>query len=104
MERRGFLQSVLSGTAVAAFGKVAPAGTSTKAEVVRVEGAAVRTGKHQFDTARLSGMLDRTMMRLTNTDTPEKAWRGLFSPKDVVGLKLNCLAGRYLSTHPVFVE
>jgi len=33
----------------------------------------------------------------------DKIWRSLFSPKEVVAIKVNCLAGKGLSTHPELV-
>jgi uncharacterized protein (DUF362 family) len=33
-----------------------------------------------------------------------QAWQTLFSPHDVVGLKVNCLAGRGISTNPALTE
>ena len=33
-----------------------------------------------------------------------KVWQTLFSPDDIVGLKVNCLAGKGLSTHPDIVN
>lgn len=40
------------------------------------------------------------MMALTGAQSAAEAWRQLFSPRDVVALKVNALAGPDLSTHP----
>jgi len=54
------------------------------------------------DTAFLGRILDRALAALTGQPAAQ-AWQALFSPRDVVGLKVNCLAGRGLSTHPALV-
>ncbi|HHT9124715.1 MAG TPA: DUF362 domain-containing protein [Candidatus Brocadiia bacterium] len=52
----------------------------------------------------LNKILADALMKLTLTGTPEKAWQSLFKPNDVVGIKLNCLAGKQLSPHVELVE
>lgn len=47
--------------------------------------------------------LDRGLAALFG-QSPDRVWRALFKPGDIVGLKLNCLAGRGLSTHKPLVE
>ena len=75
-----------------------------RAKVVQATDPKVRIGPERFNADRLAGMLDRALMRLTNTNSAKAAWRALFSPRDVVGLKVNCLAGPRLSSHPVVVD
>ena len=43
-------------------------------------------------------MVDRAILELTGKDSLADAWRTFVSPDDVVGIKLNLRAGRYLST------
>jgi uncharacterized protein (DUF362 family) len=121
MQRRTFIRAMAGGAATAALGgaealaaslpapgavgaRDAAAKAKAKAQVVRVRDDKARTGDEQFDDGLLAAMLDRALMKLTNAGTPQAAWRSLFSPKDVVGLKVNCLAGPPLSTHPVVVN
>jgi uncharacterized protein (DUF362 family) len=61
------------------------------------------------DTSRASGipdlrtlqrMVNRSVAALTGIDDPDEAWHSLFAPSDVVGIKVNCLAGRGISTNP----
>ncbi|RKY05544.1 hypothetical protein DRP77_00595 [Candidatus Poribacteria bacterium] len=47
----------------------------------------------------LGSMLDEALAALTGKD-PIDGLRSIFSPKDVVGIKVNTLSGRRLSTHP----
>lgn len=72
--------------------------------VVRAHRPNVRTRGGRFDPAVLDEMLGACMMRLTNTDSPSRAWRSLFSPNDRVALKINTLGGKGLSTNPAVVE
>lgn len=52
----------------------------------------------------VSRLIHKAVMQLTNTPSQEKAWRTLFKPNDVVGLKLNCLSGKKMSPHIAVVE
>ncbi|HLG30055.1 MAG TPA: DUF362 domain-containing protein [Candidatus Brocadiales bacterium] len=58
----------------------------------------------KINKSLLNKVLTDALMKLTLTGTPEKAWQGLFKPNDVVGIKLNCLAGKQLSPHVELVE
>jgi len=51
----------------------------------------------------LAGLLNQGVQRVTGAADPAEAWRDLFKPSDVVGIKVNCIAGRRLSTHPEVV-
>lgn len=48
--------------------------------------------------------LDNGMRACFNVDTPLEAWRRVVKPGQMVGLKINCLAGRGISTHVTLVE
>lgn len=52
----------------------------------------------------LERMIDSALQKLTGAPSASEAWRHLFAPRDVVGIKVNCLAGRGLSTHPELVQ
>ncbi len=43
-------------------------------------------------------MLKEGMLKLTNEKSLKKAWRKFVSPKDIIGLKVNPVAGRLLTT------
>jgi len=55
------------------------------------------------DGRTLAGLLNQGVMLLTGGNEPAQAWSSLFEPTDVVGIKVNCIAGRHLSTHPEVV-
>ncbi|HPP74378.1 MAG TPA: DUF362 domain-containing protein [Armatimonadota bacterium] len=45
-------------------------------------------------------MLGRAVAKLTGKSSGAEAWKSLFKPTDVVGIKVNCLFGKGVSTHP----
>lgn len=56
----------------------------------------VKEGVPSYDAAYR--MLKESMLLLTGEKKIEKAWRKFISPKDVIGLKVNPVAGRMLTT------
>jgi len=74
----------------------APAGKS-KLILARHDRAVV---DGRIDQSVVTDMLERSMTSFTGADSGEEAWRGLFSPDDIVGVKINCLFGPGASTHP----
>ena len=52
------------------------------------------------DAGKVAAMLDRAMAALSPAEAAWAAWRALFRPSDVVAMKVNCLAGPALSSHP----
>jgi uncharacterized protein (DUF362 family) len=75
-----------------------------KSKVVIARDAALRGSGASVDSTRLLKLLDRAMQSFYGSDTPLDAWKKLVKPGEVVGLKVNCLAGRGASTHPILVE
>lgn len=61
-----------------------------------------KTGK--IKETLVSPLLQKAIMQLTATPSPEKAWQSLFKPNDIVGIKLNCLSGMKMSPHVEVVE
>ncbi|GAB4352021.1 MAG: hypothetical protein Kow0099_36220 [Candidatus Abyssubacteria bacterium] len=53
---------------------------------------------------QLRTMLNVGMNILYEGENAAAAWRNLFSPDDVVGIKVNCIAGPNLSSHPLLIE
>ncbi|MEW5807802.1 MAG: DUF362 domain-containing protein [Acidobacteriota bacterium] len=48
-------------------------------------------------------MLSRSMRKLTDKTDEIDAWKQLFSSDDTVGIKVNCLAGKGLSSNPELI-
>jgi uncharacterized protein (DUF362 family) len=64
----------------------------------------LRGGGPGINSVRLQNLLDRAMQSFFDRDTLLEAWRQLVRPGEVVGLKVNCLAGRGASTSALLVE
>lgn len=56
------------------------------------------------DEKRVLDLLDRAMAAYTGRDRPVEAWKRVVPPGVVVGLKINGLGGRGISTHAVLVQ
>lgn len=70
--------------------------------VLARDAAAVRALRP--DAARVRQMVDRAVVALTGAGSPREAWGGLFTERDVVAVKVNCLAGPGLSSSREVVE
>lgn len=106
MNRRDFIkQSLFIG---AGFSFLPPALFADTAlvlsgsRVVQITDPGVRT-KNSFRREVLTTMLDKGLSHLYETSQPDKVWQQLFSPKDVVGIKVNCLSGKHGSSHKELV-
>ena len=75
-----------------------------KSKVVIARDAQLRGTGVSIDSSRLLRILDRAVQSLHNCDSPEDAWRRVVRPGEVIGLKVNCLAGRGASTSVPLVE
>ena len=64
----------------------------------------LRDGKGDLDPGKLDEVLTAVLTRAAGEETPVGAMRHLFRPTDVVGIKLNCIAGRGLSPSPALVR
>jgi uncharacterized protein (DUF362 family) len=64
----------------------------------------LRATPTSLDSSRLLNCLDRAIQALLDCDSPLEAWRKVVRPGEVVGLKVNCLAGRGNSTRPELVN
>jgi uncharacterized protein (DUF362 family) len=63
----------------------------------------LRSGRSP-DHTRLLTILDRAVQSVYGCDSPAEAWKKIARPGEVVGLKVNCLAGRGISTRVELVE
>jgi len=111
--RRSFLKRglALGGMLVASRARpaAAQAGLPTpaaqgKSRVVVARDQKLRTSATTLDSTRLLGLLDRALATFYGCDSALEAWKQVVRPGEVVGLKVNCLAGRGNSTHPELVD
>ncbi|MFB3923705.1 MAG: DUF362 domain-containing protein [Terriglobia bacterium] len=56
------------------------------------------------DAARLLKLVDRAVQAFYDRDNALEAWKLVAAPREVVGLKVNCLAGKGVSTSVPLVE
>jgi uncharacterized protein (DUF362 family) len=107
MDRRNFLKKCAAGAvALSAAGEVnllAQQSAAVKSRVVVVRDAMLRTGP-KVDSARVFNLLDRGMQAFYGLDNPLQAWKKLARPGEKVGLKVNTIAGRGLSTNVEVVD
>ena len=68
--------------------------------VLTVRSNKVLNGSKQVDSSVLSEMLKKGLLALSGDLDFRDTIRRFYSPKDVLGLKVNCLAGKGASTHP----
>jgi uncharacterized protein (DUF362 family) len=58
----------------------------------------------QLNEDAVSELMDQAMMQLTGRSSAKEAWRDIVLPDDIVGIKINPLAGPELSTHSIIVD
>lgn len=110
--RRDFLKecalgALVAGTARFSFAdtKVNPAtAAGAKSRVVVARDSALYGASAAPDSARVQKLLDQAMQHFAESSDPITPWKLLVRPGEVVGLKVNTIAGPGLSTHPVLVE
>lgn len=100
--RREFLKgAAVAGAAIAGLpgtlGKVF--GDEAKSRVIIATDPSVMTGG-QPTAAVLDKMLNGCVTKLTGESSAVGAWKKLFKPNDIVGIKVNCLFGKGVSTRP----
>ena len=107
--RRDFLKQSLSGAAFLCAGgamgpmepmaAAEPVAVGAKSRVVVARDELLRGTGSAVDPQRMQAMLDRAMQALFDRDHPIEAWRKLVRPGETVGLKVNSLGGRGISTN-----
>jgi len=109
--RRDFLKKCLTGVAVlGASGRMgllaaAEEGAAlAKSRVVIARDATLRGAGTTVDSHRMLTLLDRAMQALFDRDNQIETWKRLIRPGETVGLKVNTLGGRGLSSNLQLVE
>jgi len=101
--RREFLRrAAVGGAAMAGLQAMVPPGSAEAAgddrtRIVIARNTAMMT-PDGVDPKAVKSTLDRAMTALTGKKDSAAAWKSLFRPDDVVGIKLNCLFGKSVST------
>jgi uncharacterized protein (DUF362 family) len=108
--RRDFLRTCIAGAACLGIDKAGWARSvwdspqPPRSRLVIARDPMLRGGSAGINSGRLQNLLDRAMQSFFDRDTPVEAWRQLVKPGEVVGLKVNCLAGRGASSSVLLVE
>ena len=71
-----------------------------KSKIVVVRNSDVIRASGRVNSELLAQMVEQGVCKLTSEAKPADAISHFYSPKDKIGLKVNCLAGRMASTHP----
>ena len=77
--------------------------TTPLTPVVEAVGEKVWDGD-RLDENAVSELIDQAMMKFTGRSSAKEAWRDIVLPDDIVGIKINPLAGPELSTHRIIVD
>jgi len=110
--RRDFLKNCLAGAVVLAgaprktiLGEAAEqTSAGLKSTVVIARDPMLRGPSTSADSSRMMRLLDNAMQALFKFDHPVEPWNKLARPGDKVGLKVNALGGRGLSSNVQLVE
>ena len=109
--RRDFLKKCVTGAAVLGAGgrmgvlAAAEEGAAfAKSRVVIARDAMLRGTGATVDSRRMLTLLDRAMQVFFDRDNPHETWKKLVRPGETVGLKVNALGGRGLSSNLQLVE
>jgi len=101
--RRALIGTCL-GSALLGCARPEPAAPSGKSKVVVCRDPSLRDAHSGLDSGRLLKLLDRAVQAFYGLDSPLAAWKKVARPGEVVGLKVNCLAGKGASTSVQLVE
>jgi len=80
------------------------AAAAGKSRVVIARDAALRGTGTTVDSSRMLSLLDRAMQSLFGLDHAAEPWKKLVRPSEKVGVKVNALGGRGLSSNVQLVE
>jgi uncharacterized protein (DUF362 family) len=107
ISRREFI----AGTAAAGVaGLLLTGGIDAQDEKIALKGLVARghsdkvvDSDYKIQSEIVQQLVDGCLRRVTGAKTTQSAWKSLFGPKDRVSIKVNCIAGRNLSTRPEVV-
>ena len=77
---------------------------SLKSRVILAKDKKFLNANGKVDASFVSMAINNALVKITDSEKPLDAWRSLFSENDIVGIKLNCLAGKRFSPHTEIVE
>jgi uncharacterized protein (DUF362 family) len=84
-------------------GRAASVSPPSRARIVVATRASAADSDGRPNRNEVARLLNDSLTAFTGKADVSAAWRSLFVPGDVVGIKANCLGGRGLSSHPELV-
>ena len=100
----GFLTSPLLFSGSILKGLYAENGPVIKSKVVIARNRNFINVNGNINSSLITKAINNALEKIVDAKTPMDAWRKLFSDKDVVGIKVNCLAGARFSPHVGVIE
>lgn len=110
LTRREFLKTSLIGTSAVYLSAVDACSSKSlqaktgKSRVVIARRDLVRSTNNTLNSSVLYDLLNDAVEEFFETNPAKEIWAKLFSPTDTVGIKVNCLAGRGISTSIELVD
>jgi len=103
--RRDFLKEAAAGAVlIGTKSKLGLAATPlAKSKVVVARDPALHDASGQLNEKRVQALLDRAIAAYTGHDKPVEAWKRIVPVGKVIGLKVNGLGGKGISTHAALV-
>ena len=108
--RRDFLKAAVTGAVLLGSqsklglaSMLDPHAVTGKSRVVVATDAALHRPDGQLDDKRVLDLLDRAIAASTGRDHPVEAWKRIVPQGKVIGLKVNGLGGKGISTHLALV-
>jgi len=98
VDRRGILRLGAAAGLAALLGRQATGAADAKTRVVAAVGRKVFADGGAPRAEAVRPLVDAAVASLLEEKRPADAWRRLVKPGDLVGIKVNCLAGERLST------
>src|SRR5271157_2422571 len=109
--RRHFLKNCIAGGVVLGasgklrlLGAAEPTAPPLKSRVAIARDAMLRGTGSAVDSGRMLNLLDRAMQTLFEMNHPSEPWKKLFHPGEKIGIKVNMLGGRGMSSNLQLVE
>ncbi|UCE07724.1 MAG: DUF362 domain-containing protein, partial [bacterium] len=113
MKRRDFIQTSIKAGAAFYFGTIPGCQSATENQfngksehypIVISQNDQLRDQNDNIIGNQVENLLNQAMENLFRVSKAEQAWQQLFKKDDIVGIKINCLAGKGISTNHELVE
>jgi uncharacterized protein (DUF362 family) len=113
VKRREFLQKAIKAGTAFYFSAIPGCKSASEKQsiaknndspIVIAQNALVRDKNDKLIGNHVKNLLDRAMENLFRVNNAQQAWQQLFKKDDIVGIKINCLAGKGISTHEELVD